>query len=1075
MKKLLLVILCFLLLFTARVFAQNRTVTGTVTAKEDGLPIPGVTVKVRGTGVGTQTNTSGKFSLSAPAGAVLQFSFVGYLTIDISTTGKTVINAVLTQNANQLGEVVVTGALGIKHAEKELGYATADVTPKELTATAATNVANGLTGKVAGLAVYQLDNSIDPTIQIVLRGNRSLEGNNNALIVLDGVPMPSALLSSINPNDIADINILKGAGAAAIYGSEASNGAVLITTKKGAGNKATIIYQNSIQVQKVAFYPKLQTEFGLYGGEPSNNQTTGFANYVPWENQQFGPAFNGQLVPLGVPLDSAGGKQIMVPYTADKVSPIEQFFQAGVTEQNDISYAQGDAKNSIYISAQNAYTTGVVPDDKNIRNAFSVRGHHTDGIFSADYSVGYTRTTINTYIANNNPLGIPGSYVTTAGDNDLYSSVLQLPAFLNLAAYKNPNADAANVSNFYDAYAINPYWIVDNARRNEQRDVLLASLKLSLDPTKWLTVSYHLSDNFGIDQERYTKAEADFTPYSISAAGNDGGTPGDFAQTGKSLGSVYDVYQFGDGTNNNPGYSRIQGDALVDLHPTLSKDFKTDLLLGNSIYQEYEKEQVTGSSALLVPNFYNVNTISGQPVAGEGSLLIRNISFFGDLNVSYKGFLSLEGTLRNEQDSRLAAAERSFSYPSAKLAFVPTDIIPALKNNDILSFAKFYGSLSRVGLINIGPYEIENTYNIAGGFPYGALGGLSANNESYSPTLKPEITTETEIGTELAFLHNRIDLDFSYYNSFDKNQTVTITTSTSTGYNYSLLNIGETQSQGFEFQLTGQVLTQAANNFGWTLGGNLSINNSKVISLLPNINQLYLGDDQYAVVGKPFPMLEGTDFLRDPQGKVIVSPTTGYPSTSSVNKLFGRTTPKNDVGITSSWTYKFVTLGAVFEYRGGDVSYNAIGQTLTFAGSSQYSASNGRQRFIYPNSVIQTAGTNTFVPNTSVAVADGNYGFWQTSPASGVMSPYVTSGAFWQLRELDLTFNLDKFIAQSKFMKGLSVALTGRNLFLWVPKENTYTDPEFSDTGSNSATRGTNDNNELPPTRVFGGSFKVTF
>jgi TonB-linked SusC/RagA family outer membrane protein len=1061
------------MLCITQVFAQNRTVTGTVTAKDDGLPIPGVSVRVKGTTAGVQTQVNGKFTISVPANATLIFSFIGYTAQSVTVNAKSTINVVLEVSAQQLGEVVVTSALGIKHSEKELGYATADVTPKEIVATAATNIANGLTGKVAGLAVYELDNSVDPQIAIVLRGNRSLEGDNNALIVLDGTPMPGALLSSINPNDIADITILKGAGSAAIYGSEASNGAVLITTKRGSG-KATIVYQNSVQAEKVAYYPKLQTTYGTYGGEGGAylDPLTGFSLYVPFENQEYGPAYNGQLVPLGAPLDSANGKQVMVPYKAYPVSPIDAFFQTGITEQNDISYSQGDAKNSIYISAQNANRTTIVPLDKNVRDAFSVRGHHTDGIFSADYSVGYTKTSISTYIANNNPLGIAGSYVTGAGDNDLYSSILQLPAFYNIKSFENPNADNANPSNYPDAYAINPYWIINNARRNIDRDVLLASLKLGLDVTKWLTVSYHISDNFGIDQERYTKAEVDFSPYSVAGFGN-GNVQSQFT-TGKSLGSVYDVYQYGDGTNNSPGYARIQGDALADFHQTFFKDLKTDLILGNSIYQESEKEQVTGSNALLVNNFYNVNTIGGQPVAGEGTLLIRNVSFFGDLNLSYKGFLSVEGTYRNEQDSRLSAAERSFNYPSGKISFVPTDLIPALKNSDFLSYAKIYGSLSQVGNITIGPYQINNTYNIANGFPYGALGGLSAGTTNYSPTLKPEITTESEIGTELAFFKNRLDFNFSYYNSFDRNQTVNIATSIATGYTNSVLNIGETQSKGYEFQLTGQILTQAANKVGWTLGGNLSINQSKVISLLPGVNQLSLGNDQFAVVGQPFPMLEGTDFVRDPQGHVIVDPSTGFPTTSGALTQFGRTTPEYDLGVTTSVSYKFISLSAVFEYRGGDVTYNGIGQVLAFTGASYYSASNGRERFVYPNSVIQT-GANTYVPNTNVAVEDGNYKFWQESQFNGTNSPWVTSGAFWKLRELNLTFNLDKFVKKTKYMQGLSVALTGRNLFIWVPKDNTYTDPEFSDTSPTSNTRGFNDQNELPGTRVFGGSVKVTF
>lgn len=1067
------------MLCITQVFAQNRTVTGTVTAKDDGLPIPGVSVKIKGTNIGTQTNAAGKYKLAVSPNAVLEFTFIGYTKIDVPAK-RTVVDVVMLPEASQLGEVVVTGALGVKHAEKDLGYATAEVTPKQITATAATNVANGLTGKVAGLAVYELDNSIDPNIQIVLRGNRSLEGNNNALIVLDGVPMPGALLSSINPNDIADISILKGAGAAAIYGSEASNGAVLITTKRGIAKKPTIVYQNSVQMEKVAFYPKLQTMFGPYGGEPNYvDPNTGFSEYVPYENQQYGPAYNGQMVPLGAPLDSASGKQQMVKYSPYPTSPIEAFFQTGVTEQNDISYSEGDAKNSFFMSAQNVYRTDVVPMDKNIRNAFSVRGHRTYGIFSIDYSAAYTKTNISTYIANNNPLitrfglNVPGSYVTNAGDNDLYASILQLPAFLNINAYKDPNSDVGNANNYYDAYAINPYWIINNARRNEQRDALLASLKLSADPTKWLTVSYHLSDNFGIDQERYTKAEVDFSPYAISDYYGAGNTASGFS-SGKSLGSVYDYYQYGDGSPNGGGDSRIEGDALLDFHHTFFKDLKTDLLVGNSVYQEYQKYQLTGSNQLLVNNFYNINTIGGFPTANEGSYLIRNVSFFGDLNINYKGFLNLEGTFRNEQDSRLSKAERSFNYPSVKLAFVPTDLIPGLKDGKILNYAKIYGSFSKVGLINVGPYTINNIYNVTSGFPYGSIGALSLGNTNYSPTLKPEITSETEIGADLGMFNGRVEFDMDYYNSYDKNQTVPINTSVTTGYTYSLLNIGETQSQGYEFQFTGQVLTKANNGFGWTLGGNFSINNSKVISLLPGVNQLSLGNNQYAEVGKPFPLLKGTDFVRDPQGHVVVSATSGYPTTASSLTDFGRTTPKYDLGVNSSWSYKFITLGAVFEYRGGDVIYNAIGQTLSFTGASWYSASAGRQRFIFPNSVIQT-GTNAFVPNKSVSVANGNYGFWQTSAFNGTNSPWVTSGAFWKLRELDITFDLDQFVKGNKYIKGLSVALTGRNLFIWTPKENTYTDPEFSDTGANSATRGYNDNNQLPGTRVFGGSVQVTF
>jgi len=1079
MKRKLLLILILTFSVLVQVFAQNRTVTGTVTAKDDGLPLMGVTVKVKGSTVGTQTNPAGKYSLSVPQGATLVFSFIGFETLQIPVTGPT-INAILISSNNQLGEVVVTTSLGIKHTERDLGYATATITPKELTQTDVTNLANGLTAKVAGLAVYTLDAGVDPNISVVLRGNRSLEGNNSALIVVDGVPIPGGTLSSIDPNDVSDITVLKGAGSAALYGSEASNGAILVTTKRGTtAGKPTVIYENSVQAERVAFYPKLQTQFGTYGGEGGSyiDPLTGFSNYVPYENQEYGPAYNGQMVQLGAPIGSATGPVDMVRYSPYPTSPIEAFFQTGITEQNDISYQEGDAKNSIYMSAQNVYRTTVVPNDKNVKNAFSVRGHRTYGIFSVDFSAAYTKTSISTY-NDGTTNGIAGSFVTNAGANSLYSSILQLPAFYPIQKFQNPDGFYGNANDFPDAYAINPYWVIDHSRRDIKRDVLLSQLKLKVEPTKWFDVSYQLSDNFGINQERDTKAEVDFSQYAISDYWHAGNVASGFP-TGKSPGFVSDFYAYGDGNGEgggglDPGYSRIEGDAFLNFHYNFFKDLKTSLLLGNSIRQQYLKYMETSSNQLLVNGFYNINTIGGLVNAFENSYTINNIAYFGDLNIGWKNYLNFEATLRNEQDSRLSKAERSFYYPSAKLSFIPTDAIPGLSGNKILNYVKLYGSFSRVGNINIGPYQIYNTYGVTNGFPYGSLGGLSAGTENFSPTLKPELTTEVEFGAELQFLNSRLSLDATYYDSHDKNQTVGINTSVSTGYSSSLLNIGETESSGYELQLTGQVLTQAQNKFGWTVKGNLSINNSKVISLLPGVPSLSLGNNQFAVVGQPFPLLEGTDFVRDPQGHVVVDPVTGYPSQAQALTTFGRTTPKYNLGLSTIFTYKFISLTGVAEYRGGDVLFNGLGGTLTFTGASAQSASAGRERFIYPGSVLQTS-PGVYVPNTSVVVANGNYGFWQQSVWSGTASPFVSSGAFWKIREIDLAFNLDKFVKNNKFIKGLTVSLTGRNLFLWTPKSNPWDDPEFSNAGPNSNLRGVNNDGQTPETRIYGGSFKLTF
>jgi TonB-linked SusC/RagA family outer membrane protein len=1075
------------MLSITQVFAQDRTVTGTVTSKDDGTPIPGVTVKIKGTGSGVATNSAGKYSLSVPAGAVLQFTAIGFGTADIPVKGKSVIDVALLTSSGTIGEVVVTGALGIKTQERSLGAATATVSAKDLTETNVTNVANGLTAKVSGLAVYSLDNGINPTVQVQLRGNRSLTGNNDALIVLDGVPIPNGSLSAINPSDIQDITVLKGAGSAALYGSEASNGAIVITTKRGNGNKPQVTYDNSFQLEKVDFYPKLQTEFGPYGGEGVStgylNPVTGYSSYVPYENQEYGPAYNGQIVPIGAPLDSANGTQLMTPYKAYPTSPIKAFFKTGVTEQNEISIQQGDANNSFFLSAQNVYRSTVAPGDAYHKSAFSLRGKRTFGIFSVDYSVGYTKVNYSTFLDNNTAdFDIPGSYVTNAGDNDLYASILQLPAMLNIKAYENPASDAANPNNYYDAYAINPYWIIDNARRNVQDDILLSTINLRLAPSPWVDLNYRFSDNFGIDQEELTRSEVDFSPYAISDYYSAGNVPSGFATTGKAPGLVYNYYRFGDGTGNGGGNARLQGDAIVNVHHKfLSNDLSTNLLLGNTIWQQNQQDILTGNGDLAIDNFYNINSANSAVSTSQYQQTIRQISYYADLSLGWKNYLTLEGTFRNEHDSRLSAAERSFSYPSVKLAFVPTDAIAALKDNKILNFLKLYGSISRVGEINIGPYEINNIYYAANGFPFTnpntgeAIGGYGLSGELYSPTLKPELTTAYEAGTELGLFNNRLNATFTWYNEYDRNQTVPISISSATGYTSSLTNIGETQSQGYEMSLQGQILTQAQNRVGLSLGGNFSINNSKVISLTPGITSFDLGNSSYAVVGQPFPLLEGTDFVRSPSGKVVVDPTTGYPSeNSSALTNFGRTTPKYDLGLNGTVSYKFISLTVVAEYRGGDVIYNGVGSTLTFTGASGISAEAGRQPFVFPNSVIAT-GNGTYAPNTNVNVQNGNYGFWQTSAYSGTMSSFVTSGAFWKIREADLNFNLTQFINHTHFIKALSFSLTGRNLFMFLPKSNAYTDPEFSNEYGSSSLRGVNDDSELPGTRVFGGDLKVTF
>jgi TonB-linked SusC/RagA family outer membrane protein len=1084
MKKLLLVSLCFLMLCITQVFAQNRTVTGTVTAKEDGLPIPGVTVKVKGTNIGTQTNTAGKFTVSVPQGGSLVFSFIGYENQTIVPAGAE-IKVVLVLSSKQLGEVTVVGALGIKRQAKELGYAATQIDNKSLTEAQATNFTNGLVGKAPGLVVSTNNNGINPDTRFTLRGNRHINGNNFALVVLNGVPVSPSEVNAINPDDIESVNILNGAGAAALYGSEASNGALVITTKRGSGSGAPVInYSNTFQLEKIAYFPALQTRFGSYGGEgaPYADPLTGYITTpVAFENQSYGPAYNGAPTVLGIPA-SVGGAVQTVPYSTPSKDPRLAFFNTGHTEQNNVSYAQGNYDNGFNFSASNINRTGVVPNDTYNRTTARVSASRTTGIFHMDFTAGYTNQNTSTY-----GTGYDGSTVI--------GTLLNTPSWVPLQNYKDPTQPFADPNTYFNSYGINPYWTVDNSRVNTRSDIFNGSFDGILSPTKWLDATYRLASNFGTASVQSTRKEVDFDAYALSDPTHGGGTvaSADFPGSPASAvipGQVYNTTQFGDGTVNTgagpQGYSRVQQDLLLNFHKTFFSDFKTNLILGNTIWQEYYNNIQNSSTNLLVNNFYGIGSILGVPNTSQDIEKIRQIGYFGDLSIGYKDWAFIEGTLRNDHDSRLAAANRSFWYPSVKGSLVFTDAIDALKNNKILSYGKVRASYSSVGDVNIAPYSTSINYAPTTGFPYANVGGLSLNTTLNNPGLKPELTHEVEFGTDLGFLNNRINLSATYYDSHTTNQTLSVTTSPSVGYTSTLLNVGEVENSGYEFKLDVKVLTKSQNGVSLDLGGNLAIQNSKVLSLSNGLNSIALAGNLYsgasvdAVVGKSFPELYATDVNRDAQGHVIVDANTGMPSANPNLVDMGRLTPKYILGLTQTVSWKFITLTAVSEFRSGYVIYNSGLAAATAAGVSKLSASAGRQVFVFPNSVINT-GTSAnpvYTPNTNTTVLDGNLGFWDSGAYYNAGSTYVTSGAFWSLREADLSFDVSQWVRKSKFIKKASIALTGRNLLLLRPKTNNWTDPEFSatsTTSTNNGTIGVNNTNQTPPTRIFGASLNVTF
>ena len=1028
------------MLCVTQVYAQNRTITGTVVAREDGLAIPGVTVKVKGTSIGTQTNTTGKFSLSVPASAkTLEVSFLGFQTAEYAIPSNGVINASLSADTRQLNEVVVSaGGLSVKRREQ--GYASTTVKPEVLTQGKAINVGSALSGKVAGLQVNTVSSGVNPQVRIVLRGNRSLLGNNQALIVLDNVIVPNNILGNLNPEDIEDIQVLNGAGAAALYGSDASNGALIITTKRGKRGSTSIKVGNVTSVEKISFFPKYQTGFG----SGSNNDIQA---YIPYENQQYGPAFDGLPREIGKPLDPAvyGPNAIqMVPYSATNSK--NDFWATGVTNQTDFSVSNGDDKSTLYVAGQYVTQKGTTPGDK--YNRFSLRVNGTRDLgnkVSVNYNANYVQNRFN----------------ITTQTASMYDQILQTPGQVRLTDYKDwQNNPYASPNGYYNEYYANPYYTKDNNRTNRREDYLIGKAEIKYAPLAELNFTARVGITTNNTSYKSFTNKFVLTPYRVSI-GSSGQTRNNIAG-GVTDGSSY--------------ATQLTSDLLANYLKTFG-DFKIDFTAGTSIRNNVDNQQTINASGLVQSGLYNVaQRYSTSPDGGQSYGTRRQFGVYGDLKVGYKDYLTLHATGRNDWLSVLSKQNRSFFYPSVDVAFIPTNVLEFLKDSHTLNSLKLRATVSKVGQANIGAYALQSIFVQAAGYPYSSGPGYSVDNRIVSPDLKPEITNGIEAGFDADFFDSRITTSVTYYKTKTTNQTVPTGVSNATGFTSFLTNTGRVDNTGIETAVTFIPLKTTT---GWQLsvGGNFTYNNNKVVSISKDLDQLALNTggtaQTFAIAGQPFPVLRGVDYARDDQGRVIVDPVTGYPSAAAANVLLGNTTPKYRLGLNTEVRYKSLRLAALAEYRGGFVIYNNAASGYDFSGSSIRTTTYNRERFVFPNSSYLDASGN-YVANTNITVADGGAGFFADNNRNmNIATNYIYNGASWKIREISLSYDLPRsLLGTQKYIKAASIGVQGRNLFLWVPKQNIYTDPEYNFTDGNAVGITTLD--QTPPTRYFGATISVT-
>ncbi len=1076
MKQTLLSFLVGGMILTSVAFAQEKKISGRVTSA-DGKAIPGVTVVVQGTNQATQTDTDGNYSLNVPAGKVVVFRSVGFddKTI-IVNNNSSVFNVSLVNHDNALEEVVVT-ANAIKREKRSLGYSAPTIKSDELTEGRNSSAINSLAGKVAGVNITSTSNSPGSSSRVVLRGGSSISGNNQALIVVDGTPIDNTSkmggasdLSSvdfgnrgndINPDDIASVTVLKGPAAAALYGSRASNGALIITTKSGKkGAKNEITFSSTNTLSSILKLPEFQNQYGQ-GASGYNKAGDLIYTNDPKENWSWGAPFTGEVQEWGQAVNGVRQKKA---YSAVKDN-VRDFFDLGIASDNNLSFSGGSDKSTFYLGLNALNSNGVYPGKKDNYNKYGVRFNGTTEFsnkFSAGIAVNYSR------INSNNVGG-------GQGGGSVYNNLLQTPRDIDVVGLKdlsNPyngygytdeNGVAHNdVYGYYGAYTMNPYWVLANYNNYNDVNRIMGNFNVNYKPTEWLTFQERIGlDNYS-DRRRSESPKYSYLPID-NTSGNysEGNIQTDPGQ--------YRIDQF--------NVNEIVHDFMATATHKFNDDWDASFMIGNNIRQRKTTSNSTAtnsSGGLVVPGWYNLANSNGPLDLIEDTWSNRRlVGVYGDLNVSYKNIAYLQATARNDWSSTLPKKNNSFFYPSVSGSFVASELFsPELKSK--FSYAKIRANWAQVGS-DTDPYQLISTFSrstIAGGFgsttfPFGNVSALMSGNTIGNLNLKPEITTSFEVGTELGFFNNRLSADFTYYKNNSKNQILSIPIPLSTGYGLSLVNAGKVQNNGVELTLRGTPVK--TENLTWELFGTFTKNNSKVVELMDGVQQVSVGGFSgmsiVAAVGRPYGEFYGVTNATDAQGRTIVDQKTGLPIASSKPEYLGTYNPDFQASLGTSLSYKNWSMSALFDTKQGGVFYSRTKDIMGFVGTS---AESGGDRIgqIFPNSVYLDASGNSVV-NTTATYDKIDY---YPNMEAGVN---VVDATYIKLRNLTFTYKFSKDMLKNTPFGAASIGVFGNNLFIWTPSENKYADPEVNSSGAGNA-QGF-DFTAQPSLRNYGINVKVSF
>lgn len=1070
MKERMLMLLASFFISWSLAMAQTVTVTGVVTSADDSEPVIGASVLVKGTNTGTITGIMGDFTIpNVPSSATtLIISYVGMVSQEVTIQPGT-LQVVLKSDAKTLDEVVVT-AMGISREKKALGYALQEVKSDEITQAGQLNVANSLSGKVAGIQITSQGGQVGASQNIVIRGNSSF-GDNSPLIVVDGVPIQndngtgSAVnlgsgLNDINPEDIASISVLKG-GSAALYGMRAGNGVILITTKSGKKDKGIqVSYDGSFTVDQIYNLPKLQNKYGQgYYGSEFDWKASGYSETMSYQDfavQHGYSYYDGAGNGVNDNADESWGPRLdiglMIPqYNSPVVDGVRQatpwvsqpdnikdFFNIGYSQNHVISLTATTEKSSTRVSLGFRDQKGTTPNTDQKRYSAAVN----------------TRMDVNKYLEFN----LAANFIRTKSNNLPGTGYDQRNVLQSLLQWHGRQIDMDDLKQNYDqkdefgnythynwqqAYTVNPYWVLNHNLNKYVRDRFYGKTSIFIKPTDWLKFEGRLGfDHYDSNQLSNVEWSIDypdgyFRDYDRRATE----TNADFI--------AYFTKQFG--------------------------DFNVNALAGAN-YRDYTYEIKTlGADELTVPGVYTVANAKGNAYTSENHNTRRSNSVYANLSLGWKNQLYADISVRNDWDSTIKDA---FFYPSFSGSWIVTETLPMLTNGKWLNFLKLRGGWAKIGNAT-DPY-VSNAYYSVLSAPFDGT-TLYYNPTTYpAQNLRPEMVKTWEIGLEANFLDNRIHFDGAYYQKTTTDQIMEANLSTATGYNAMYINAGKISNKGVEIQLSADIFRNPK-GFSWTTTFNWSKDKSRIDELYSDpvtgqkLDAYEIGSSwsckNYAMVGKSWGTLVGTGYVYNEDGSILVE--NGMPKYET-GKEIGNVTPDWLAGWSNEFTYKDWSFGFLLDFRkGGDV-YSISQAFGSQTGIYDYTAAGD----IRENGVI--AGKNVLTDKV-FKTADGKINDVAVNAEDFFANFYticqmsVFDGSYLKLREAHLSYTFPKSLLKNSFIKSAKISLVGTNLaLLWVHSSNlTHLDPE-STTGSGNGDVGF-ESNAYPPSRSFGLKVGLTF